>query len=63
MLPREIVRHELPEPERVCTHDGHAPVEICAENSEQLDIVPQHDRLMQRQRIQYGCPHCDLGIG
>jgi hypothetical protein len=27
-LPREIVRHELPEAERVCAHDGHALVEI-----------------------------------
>jgi len=37
-LPREIVRHELPEAERVCAHDGHALVEIGAEVSEQMDV-------------------------
>ena len=31
-LPREVVRHELPEAERFCTHDGHGVghVSICA---------------------------------
>lgn len=33
MLPREVVRHELPESERVCTHDGHALVEIGARSA------------------------------
>jgi transposase len=27
-LPRELVRHELPELELFCEHDGHALVEI-----------------------------------
>jgi transposase len=39
VLPREIVRHELPEAERVCAHDGHALVEIGAEISEQVDML------------------------
>lgn len=62
MLPREVVRHELPESERVCVHDGSALVEIGAEISEQLDIVPQQVRVIQHQRIKYACPCCDLGI-
>jgi transposase len=62
MLPREIVRHELPESERVCAHDGHMLVEIGAEISEQLDIVPQQVRVIQHQRVKYACPCCDLGI-
>ncbi len=62
MLPREIVRHELPESERVCAHDGHALVEIGADISEQLDIVPQQVRVIQHQRIKYACPCCNLGI-
>jgi transposase len=62
MLPREVVRHELPETERVCAHDGAALVEIGAEISEQLDIVPQQVRVIQHQRIKYACPCCDLGI-
>ena len=35
-LPREIIRHELPESERHCPHDGAALVEIGVETSEQL---------------------------
>jgi transposase len=62
MLPREAVRHELPELERVCAHDGNALVEIGAEISEQLDIVPQQVRVIQHQRIKYACPCCDVGI-
>jgi len=62
MLPREVVRHELPELERVCARDGNALVEIGAEISEQLDIVPQQVRVIQHQRIKYACPCCDLGI-
>jgi transposase len=61
-LPREIVRHELPEAERVCAHDGARLVEIGAEISEQLDIVPQQVRVIQHHRIKYACPCCDNSI-
>jgi transposase len=61
-LPREIVRHELPESERVCGHDGTALVEIGVEISEQLDIIPQQVRVIQHQRVKYACPCCDQGI-
>jgi len=61
-LPREIVRHELPESERVCAHDGAALVEIGVEISEQLDIIPQQVRVIQHQRVKYACPCCDEGI-
>ena len=37
-LPREVVRHELPEAEQVCPHDGSVLREIGVEVSEQLDI-------------------------
>jgi len=40
-LPRHVVRHELPESERICPHDGSALKEIGIEASEQLDIIPQ----------------------
>jgi transposase len=62
LLPREIVRHELPEAGRVCAHDGHTLVEIGADISEQLDIVPQQIRVIQHQRIKYACPCCDNSI-
>jgi hypothetical protein len=46
-LPREVVRHELPEDQRVCPHDGAALVEIGVEASEQLDIIPQQVRVIR----------------
>ncbi|MCA7944907.1 IS66 family transposase zinc-finger binding domain-containing protein [Burkholderia vietnamiensis] len=61
-LPREVVRHELPESERYCAHDGHALVEIDVETSEQLDVIPEQVRVVQHQRVKYACPCCDLGI-
>lgn len=61
-LPREIVRHELPEAERVCAHDGHALVEIGAEVSEQMDIIPEQVRVLQHHRIKYACPCCDQSL-
>ena len=46
-LPRHIVRHELPESERVCPHDGATLKEIGVEASEQLDIIPQQVRVIR----------------
>lgn len=61
-LPREIVRHELPESERICAHDGHALVEIGAEVSEQMHVIPEQVRVLQHHRIKYACPCCDLSL-
>ena len=61
-LPREIIRHELPESERICPHDGRPLVEIGVETSEQLDIIPQQVRVIQQQRVKYACPCCEHGI-
>ena len=62
-LPREIVRHELPDVERFCANDGHALVEFGVEVSEQLDVIPEQLRVIQHQRVKYAaCPCCDLGI-
>lgn len=61
-LPREVVRHELPEAERVCPHDGAALREIGVEASEQLDIVPQQVRVIRHERVKYACPCCDGGM-
>ena len=58
-LPREVVRHELPEAERFCPHDGAALVEIGVETSEQLDIIPQQVRVIRHERVKYACPCCD----
>lgn len=61
-LPRTIVRHELPESERVCAHDGHALVEIGAEVSEQMHVISEQLRVLQHHRIKYACPCCDLNL-
>ena len=61
-LPREVVRHELPEGERVCPHDGAALAEIGVEVSEQLDIIPQQVRVIRHERVKYACPCCDGGL-
>ena len=58
-LPREVVRHELPEDERVCPQDGAALREIGVETSEQLDIVPQQVRVIRHERVKYACPCCN----
>ena len=61
-LPREVVRHELPEAERVCPADGVMLREIGVEVSEQLDIVPQQVRVVRHERVKYACPCCDGGM-
>jgi transposase len=61
-LPREVVRHELPESERVCPHDGAALREIGVEASEQLDIIPQQVRVIRHERVKYACPCCDSAM-
>lgn len=61
-LPREVIRHELPEGERVCPHDGAALREIGVEASEQLDIIPQQVRVIRHERVKYACPCCDAGM-
>jgi transposase len=61
-LPREVVRHELPEGERVCPHDGAALREIGVEVSEQFDIIPQQVRVIRHERVKYACPCCNGGM-
>jgi transposase len=61
-LPRIPVRHELPQEQRFCPRDGSPLVEIGADMSEQIDIIPQQVRVIQHQRIKYACPCCDGGM-
>jgi transposase len=58
-LPRAVVRHELPESQRICPHDGSPLKEIGVEASEQLDIIPQQVRVIRHERVKYACPCCD----
>jgi len=61
-LPRHVVRHELPESERVCPHDCSVPKEIGVEASEQLDIIPQQVCVTRHERVKCACPCCDGGL-
>lgn len=61
-LPRQVIRHELPEDQRVCPHDGARLSEIGVQASEQLDIIAQQVRVIRHERVQYACPCCDGGM-
>src|SRR5487761_2025279 len=61
-LPREVIRHELSEAERICPNDGARLEEIGIEASEQLDIVPAQVRVIRHERVKYACPCCDRGL-
>ena len=61
-LPREVIRHELPDHERACPHDGATLTEISVEASEQLDVIPQQVRVIRHERVKYACPCCDGGL-
>jgi len=61
-LPREVIRHELPESDRVCAHDGTPLKEIGVEVSEQLDIIPAKVRVIRHERVKYACPCCSQGV-
>ena len=58
-LPRQVERHELPESERICPHDGATLTEIGVEVSEQIEIIPQQVRVIRHERVKYACPCCD----
>jgi len=61
-LPREVIRHELSEAERICPNDGARFEEIGVEASEQLDIVPAQVRVIRHERVKYACPCCDQAL-
>lgn len=61
-LPRDVIRIELPEAERVCAHDGSALIEIGIEASEKIDIVPAQVKVIRTERVKYACPCCDGSI-
>ncbi|CAM3485051.1 Transposase [Paracidovorax anthurii] len=46
----------------MCAHDDHALVEIGAEVSEQIDVIPEQVRVLQHHRIKDACPCCDQSL-
>jgi transposase len=61
-MPREEILHDLPEEEKVCSHDGEALVEIGRETSEQVEFIPATARVLVHVRPKYGCPRCKTGV-
>ncbi len=61
-LPRVEVVHDLSAEEKICAHDGEQLVEIGAEVSEQLDIIPAQVRVLRHVRKKYACPCCQQGV-
>lgn len=57
-LPREVVRHEIPQSERACPGCGQERVEIGCESSEQLEFVPASFKVLVHQRFKYACRGC-----
>ena len=60
-LPREIIRHELPESEQVCDCGHHLHV-IEEVSSEQLEIIPAQIKIIEHVQVKYGCRGCEQGV-
>ena len=60
-IPREVVRYELPEAERVCDC-GHALHEAGEDKSEQLEIIPAQIKVIEHVQVKYACRACENGI-
>jgi transposase len=60
-IPREVVRYELPEAERVCAC-GHALHEAGEDKSEQLEIIPAQIKIIEHVQVKYGCRACENGL-
>ena len=60
-IPREIIRHELPESERIC-QCGHDLHEAGEDSSEQLEIIPAQIKVIEHVQVKYGCRACENGI-
>lgn len=62
-LPREEIIHDLPEEEKVCSHDAeHTLVRIGEEKLEQLVFIPATAKVIVHVRPKYACPSCKDGV-
>jgi transposase len=61
-LPRDVIRHELPESERSCRSCGEPMVAIGEDVSELLELVPAHFRVQEHHRVKYACGRCKDGV-
>jgi transposase len=61
-LPRDVIRHELPEGERRCATCGVPKSPIGEDVSELLELVPAHFRVQEHHRVKYACGRCKDGV-
>ncbi len=61
-LPRDVIRHELPESERWCGSCGEPMRAIGEDVSELLELVPAHFRVQEHHRVKYACGRCKDGV-
>ena len=61
-LPRDVIRHELPESERSCGSCGEPMRAIGEDVSELLELVPAHFRVQEHHRVKYACGRCKDGV-
>lgn len=57
-LPREIVRHELPEAERKCPGCAEPMAAIGEDVSEVVEFVPAQFVVQEHHRVKYACGRC-----
>jgi transposase len=57
-LPRDVIRHELPEEERRCAGCGDVMPAIGTDVSEVVELVPAHFRVEEHHRVKYACGRC-----
>jgi len=61
-LPKDIIEHDLPEHEKVCSSEicNHVQLKrIGIEESKQLEFIPAQMKVIVHQRHKYVCPCCE----
>ena len=57
-LPREVIRHELPQESLPCPGCGQVRCEIGSETSRQLEFTPAQLKVLILERVKYACKAC-----
>ena len=61
-MDRVEILHDLPEEQKICSHDATPLVEIGRETSEQLEFIPATARVLVHVRPKYACSRCKTGV-
>lgn len=61
-LPRDVIRHELPEEEQQCETCDEPMGCIGEDVSELLEFVAAHFRVQQHRQAKYACQRCKAGV-